>query len=327
LKKNRQIVFSKPISVIKEPYKGSMISIQANKLSMLVTPNHRIAYYPGTNGQNLHYIRADQLNKRSETRIPLGGTFEGLESRHRPMAQLFIAFIADGYHDQSNPNSTSFHLKKPRKIERLETILNELQIKYRKKPQKDGSTVISMDRLKFEKAFEPVLALRLNLETKLTMLKEIEYWDGSKSANNSTRDKHSIYVTTIHKNHALFYQYLAITSGWGCNLTEFKDPRNDSWSLLYKLNLVEGRSMYALSSPKNEGSLNIKTVDYEGTVFCLVTPEANFIVKHQGHVFVTGNSAGCIVLRVSVDEYKEFNDTIWSLAKDVSKLPLVVKYI
>jgi hypothetical protein len=38
-------------------------------------------------------------------------------------------------------------------------------------------------------------------------------------------------------------------------------------------------------------------------------------------------SAGCIVLRVSVDEYKEFNDYIWSIARDVTKLPLLVKYI
>jgi hypothetical protein len=38
-------------------------------------------------------------------------------------------------------------------------------------------------------------------------------------------------------------------------------------------------------------------------------------------------SAGCIVLRVGVEEYKEFNDYFWSLAKDLSKLPLTVKYL
>ena len=91
---------------------------------------------------------------------------------------------------------------------------------------------------------------------------------------------------------------LAITSGWGASYNIKIDPRNSSWSPIYGLNIVENRDRYTLTQKgKNQGSIEVSKVNFSGTVFCLTTKSENFLVKHNGYVFFSGNSAGCLVLQ------------------------------
>lgn len=293
LNDDQEVFFESPLEIIKETYNGPMCHVTARKLDALVTPNHRFLGYSDSTKKGMRFVTADTLTE-TELRLPLSGIFDGPKIIEKAWAQLFIAFLADGYHEQSSKSCTAFHFRKQRKIDRIQEILKECGLEYRLLKNKDGTCVIKTSRLDFFKDFDPAMALSLSLETKLTMLREIEYWDGSPSGTSLV--KQAYFITTKNKNLADFYQLLAITSGWGCSYKLINDSRNADWSMLYGLNIVESRDRYSLSTPeKNQGSLKVDTVDYSGTVFCLKTSSSNFLVKHRGYTYFTGNSAGCVV--------------------------------
>lgn len=299
--------YKEPLEVINEHYEGKMISIESNKLSMLVTPNHRVLQVQetfgrttrGDQGGRLKYINASDIDEETQFRVPISFiNNEGGADWDVYQSQLLIAYLADGYHQNEQ---TCWHLRKPRKIERLKSILDGAGIAYKEYPRSDNAVEIKVSRLPFEKDIDPTLATQLSLGTRKVMLRELIYWDGTtgNSANKAAK-KYSVLIASTNKSHRDFYELLAITSGFSFNDNLYKDPRNDDWAAIYRMSIVEGRRTYSLTPKEQEGSLEIREVDYSGNVFCLRTSAGNFVVKHQGKVFATGNSLGCIVARTPI---------------------------
>ena len=202
---------------------------------------------------------------------------------------MLAAFLADGYHSFKQ---TGWHLRKPRKQERLVKLFNEGGIKYKTFERSDGAIEFKVPSMPFSKEIVPSLALKLSLQTKIVILKELIHWDGTKSSSSS-QSKYCCHISSVRKNHIDFYELLAVTSGWGCKRNVVIDPRNSSWSPLYTANIVENRRATTLTTPQHEGSLEVSTVDdYSGTVFCLETSTSNFFVRYRGSVFITASSVG-----------------------------------
>lgn len=229
------LLWDLPKRVIKEYYSGKMIKHSANKMEMLVTPNDRIAHIPSSKISKgaLNYIEAQTAyNRYREISIPISGILHGSKAMPEYEAKLFIAFLADGYHQNKQ---TCWHLKKSRKIERLKSILEEGKIDYKEYQRSNESVEIKIPKLDFLKDFQPEIALEYCLTTKLVMLREIVYWDGTESGNKKLdkQKKYSCYVSSTVKSQIDFFELLAITSGMSCTRREFQDERNSNWSRTY----------------------------------------------------------------------------------------------
>jgi hypothetical protein len=277
LSDNFKVIFGQPKRVVREEYDGEMVLLSSNKIEMLVTPNHRIcktstkAIKPWSEeAPRVSYVSAQDLyDSNKSVRIPLSGIFMDSDE----------TFILPDW-------------KAKLLIERLEELFKEGGLNYKKKQLSDGSYVLKVDELPFKKEIAPEIALHIPLKTRVLMLKELIHWDGTKSSSKSS-EKYCVNLCTKNKSQADFYEMLAITSGFGCARSMVYDSRNESWSPLHRLNIVEGRISTGLERPEYDGSLEVSLQPFSGTVFCLETETTNFFVRHRGRVFVSGNSAGC----------------------------------
>lgn len=295
-----------PTALLREDYKGDMILHKANKIEMLVTPNHSIPLANNlskTKGQLQikEYKTAEELYYYNKPiNIPISAELDTSSSFiNTEEAKLIISFLADGYEDEWQYR---WHLKRQRKIDRLKSILDSLKIKYKETKTKSDTTYIRFRKCEYPnltKNIDPAFALKLPLDIKIVMLQELIYWDGSKSNRSDTSlKKLQVCIGSVRKNHIDFYELLAITSGYGCTRNVFVDKRNLEWKPLYKCNIIEGRKVYNLNRPETStGSWTSEVVkDYDNSIFCLTTYTSNFWVRHRGKIFLTGNSAGCSVI-------------------------------
>ena len=111
-----------------------MLEWSDRAFSQKVTWDHRMPY--STNKEKYSVTKAWTLPKSA--RLPKAGIFiGGDESISIDEARLFCAIQADG---SKSKKRYRFHLKKKRKIQRLHSILKDLNIDYNFSEYKDGTT-------------------------------------------------------------------------------------------------------------------------------------------------------------------------------------------
>lgn len=254
----------------------------SGSLDMVLSPEHRVLYqdYKG----DLKVVTAEEMAAHPSKRtIPT--TFR-LSSTDSPITdaeiRLRVMFSADG-HIPATGNKVMVTVRKERKKARLRQLLEACGIPHTERTY-DGrptETVFSFEWSGASKSLNFVWALSSRQLAIVT--EECLHWDGLHDHEEKR------YYTTI-QDHADAIQFAAHATGYRASIHTYDDPRSPEWNRMYTV------SIRAADNAKNcacvrRDSTEISVVPSEdGRKYCFHTSTGFFVARHNGTVFVTGNS-------------------------------------
>lgn len=252
----------------------ALMSFSGEAFSQLTTLDHKFPYTVDTK-DNLSFTRADSLP--SSSRLPVAGYYSGAREEPEAIMRLYAAFQADGTFAYGG--KARWHLKKERKIERIKLLLTSAGFEFKPYQQKDGS--VTIEALWYPEANRKVYGpymLEYSANCLDFWLDELQYWDGYRG------DTKAIHISTIDSNSAEWIQTIAHLRGKGSKRYIHRKAagnRKDLWHV--SLNNRTFASLGSMTYQKIEHSEPIK-------VYCPKTSTGFFMVRHNGHVMVTGNT-------------------------------------
>lgn len=203
--------------------------------------------------------------------------------------RLAVAINADGHFPAMRLGSTAAHdachvtLRKERKKTRLRELLRACGVEFSEStyPQRPTETKFVFKSPYVGKTFEgrwwDASALELEI-----ILDELPHWDGlfeTADTRFSTTDKAS----------ADFIQYAAHACGGRATIKTYVDPRNPDWAPVHTVHIAPRGSRKA--AVKISASTQIDEVPTEdGKQYCFRTASSYFVARHDGRIFITGNS-------------------------------------
>ncbi|MCI0349101.1 MAG: DNA polymerase [Acidobacteriales bacterium] len=260
--------------IVKLAFAGELRIFEGRAFSQALTPDHRMPYI--TN-ENLKVSTPDSIPRGG--RLPLTGNFfDGTEALSKAYITLIAATQADGSYEKKKSGHITFHLKKTRKIERLEAALKSVRATWRKgRREKSGAyRIVIRDEatksmikrwLSPEKTFDAKL---LNLANPCLkwLLDELPLWDGGVYRDGAR----TAYYTAIYEN-AMWAQTVAHLCGKQGLLRQKVDGTYE----------VSFNRRVMLRVP------NKQLKHHNGPVWCLTVPSSFFLVRRRDRISITGN--------------------------------------
>lgn len=203
------------------------------------------------------------------------------------LTRLVACFVADGSYSASR-TQLRFGFTKKRKIKRFKEMVDRLGIEYDEKVQ--GKLKITYFTItKFEyvtlmkrycTADKTLLKSAMTELNPLVYLEEASHWDGHVNHTNL------ITVSSTNLSTLESMQIMAIQSGVRARLYKVKDERgniSDTWTLSYNLN----KKPLSRFESKN---IDLRTHhNTNHNVYCVMVPEHNIVIRHNGKVSIQGN--------------------------------------
>lgn len=256
-----------PLKYIKEPcHKLTHIKTKYG-LDMQLCDDHRVVYRP-EGSDVLDEKTTKEIGDFSKFRGKIPTTFiEYGQPSDYTVAEmmLHVAVTADS---SVHGRKVVFKLKKHRKIERLKSLLQSLNIEYKSKLS-NGYDVISF-HYNIPKGFSKSW-YKLPYLLKKTIARESLLWDG---------DQKSVYYTT-KKDEADFIQYCFASTGTKA-VINIDDRLNKP--LCYSV-VTTQRTFVGTRNSKHQRV--IKPSD--GFKYCFTVPSGMLVLRRNGKIFVTGN--------------------------------------
>ena len=270
-------------------FDGELLSLKSGnegQVDFLVTDNHRFPYIAG-NG-NFCIKEAKDLPIHPVFKIAGESTFEGpgLSEYER----LLIAFQADGSYSTRDQQYTGLRkgtipmrfptIKKERKIERLEAVLEAADFTYTKSEYPKGPSyrVEVPFNVELSKTFDWVDLTRISKQWCIEFIEELQYWDGSHSR------KDIITYSSILKENVDVIQAIAALGGIKTHYRRYDDPRVNRQPI-HNLTITFNKEEYHLRQP-----LQKTPVPYKGKVRCVTVPSGMFVARQNDRVIISGNS-------------------------------------
>lgn len=293
--KNGNTELVTPIKYIKEPYNGMFYYFESQKFSMKLTPNHRVIFYNHYNGKLSEMFAKQVFDKYNSDsngfrgRIPTSWEDEGSLVVNEWLLRLAVACNADGRTRTKYKKTYEVRVKKERKKERLEYLLNKANIQYKYTyDQKADRHNFSFESPLGNKLF-PKEWLNLTKSLKLAVLDEIQYWDGAKQ-----RDA-TVYFTS-KKEDADFIQMLAHSVGESTSI--HSDNRSENTN--FRVYIRKGTSNGALRKKQNYNNLSMEKSN-DDFCYCFTVPSTMLVLRRNNKIFITGNCGGGHIAEVLKD--------------------------
>lgn len=259
----------------------TMYNFVGSEVDQLVTSKHKVVYE--SNGK-LHAKTAENAMYTKRLDIPTSGKYNGNTTLPDWQIKLLVAIQADGHWPVSEAvgvygrlPKVTFRLKLQRKIDRLEAIIRDGNLRSTKSIHSDGATCITIfDLENTVKWFNNIKVwdswlLNFSQANLSLLIDELKYWDGSlcKSCNHK-REK---YSTSIAKNADWIKTICSLTGHQG---TE------SYYDGLYEVGINNRKYSWA------KYKRIIK--DWTGMVYCPTVSTGMFMIRRNGKISVTGNS-------------------------------------
>ena len=276
--------FVTPLAMIQKYYDGTMVNVKKTgniNLSTTIEHNWVIRTKDGClTKTKLKGLPAKFKLGTIPTSVELNG--QGLPYSNHELA-LWVALNADGslYKRKHKSNRCRFRFRKERKINRLESILNVLNIKYNKTVTCDGVTNLYFDIPDFYTKRLPIeFATKTTIKQKQFIINELLYWDG-----NSVKDRDYIEFVTSNNHDAEVVQTIAHLCGYDASIYHRRKPNdaNDGYYDWLKVTIYTEKQPIIL----NEKKLSYYT--YQGMVYCVTVPSGMILVRDNEHISVCGN--------------------------------------
>lgn len=278
--------FETPSHIYKNSYKGKMYSINSNKVSFCVTPNHRMFFQQrGPKGfkdfdiQKIENIYSKNIRFKSTAKLKGEGSIEDFYK-----GCLFGFYLGDGF--LSSTNYVGFRLKKCRKINFLQDILDKLNLSYSKKITKSLVTEIKVDSKLFS---ELVLTAKAadKFIPEILFQKSPTFLDGlftgliNSDGHKKSRNAKELSFSSTSEKLLNDFGRLATLLG--------KYPKRNKDFLSKKITITN--KCY----PRvNDSRLSIESFiypkQYNGDIYCCTVSTGLLLVRRNGKQVISGNS-------------------------------------
>jgi hypothetical protein len=285
--KNGVISFIQPEQVIRQYYKGNMIRLKNQHISLDLTEDHNCLLIQRKTNKIINiaaknypedYIQLNAGKGINETEFPISD----LE------LQLLCAIQADAYYEKTG-EAIVLSFKKNRKSDRLKNILDSLKIpylyKYKKVRIDEMYHQFRLPKSKWTAKIRSFLPkkiweswiLQLSYRQMELLTDELMYWDGLYTRKNNYFSKNKQNVDLIQ---ALY------------TLTDKRSHMRKYKEKYYALDITNRN--YSMTT-----NINKELYYYEGMVYCVTVPSNYIVVRHEGQTMITGNShaLGLILLK------------------------------
>lgn len=212
--------------------------------------------------------------------------------------RLQIAVMADGhFSNSSQTNWCTMRLKKERKCQRIEMLLNNANIEYKKHYEEStGFNIYKFYAPRREKEFESYW-YNCNKEQFEIVCDEVLHWDGS------TRNKKegSGRFSSTSKETIDFIQFAFATIGKRCSINKDKragqpitgkgDKDYRHVKQCYELSITD-RNMVGIGGfkPHQEKTKITPYKTLDGYQYCFTVPSSMLVLRRNGRIFITGNT-------------------------------------
>lgn len=331
-------------------YTGKMLRLKSRMFDTLVTPYHRfLTYYRDgkpytiTAGEIKEFMD-NNISKLSKFAIPKTGDYKekspeninmfGYELNFKNFVAFLSLYLAEGSTTKRNNSyRISITQNKGEKSDKIISLLESLPFKYNRYErinkfsgnigyvwtfdnEKELGVYLNQFGKSYEKYIDPKILSLLDEETSTEFLKWYVLGDGR---GNFEKKYTKTDVFSTSKNMIEGLTVVAVKSGHTFKCYE-QIEENDiiienrvikaaSKRPLYFMNIL--RSEYVWLDKRH---IKIEEVDWDDKVYCITTENSNFLVRHNGYSFWSGNCGPNINLdRVShliTSLRKEGNDYI-----------------
>lgn len=287
--------FVSPLDYIVTPAKELIHFRSEHSMSMVLSESHRLVYYD-YRGQ-LQEVPAGHAEKHPSIRhipnafVPVDRPGTGLAPA---VLRLAVAIHADGHFaPRGKENYCIVTLRKERKKERLRQLLAAAGVKYTESPSANRPTETRFVFYSpyvgkhYDARWWGATAVELS-----TVLDEMAHWDGLFEGADTRFN-----TTSLHC--AEFMQYAAHACGGRATIGKYDDPRNAEWATVYTVHIAKAGSRKQGINVRNK--TDISRVPAEGgKQYCFQTESTYFVARHNGCVFVTGNSAKTTAIMMKI---------------------------
>lgn len=309
-----------PIDYIKQPSKKLWHFETKYGLDQCLSDNHN-CYYITSKG-NLYNKTFKEIRENHNKNGFLGKfitTFDycgnGINLSDN-MIRLMVAIFADGsFNYNLKPtadtyNQCRFHLKKERKKERLEKLLNQLNIIFKKKKSAVDGYDDYYCNVPFRCKHFPSEWYNCTKNQFKIITEEVMLWDGYYKKNNG--------FSTSSKSDADFIQFAY--SSLGYRTTILKDDRlgeeykinNKKYlrkSTYYSVSYTK-RNLVGMCSDNRPDHIKTKIEEYttrDGYEYCFTVPSHILVLRRNNKIFITGNCGKTTISRAILNTYKNYS--------------------
>lgn len=283
-KSTNTMEFHAPTKEFKQQYTGRMIHFDSDSMDHLVTPNHKMIYKTQYTS-NWKVCDAGEYGATGKI-IPVSAVvhrqdYDILDNELR----LMVWVAADG---SLQGNKIRWHLAKERKIERLTSLLDTMNIPYMQRVDiVTGNHNISIDNTINISKNLPEYFYSLSARQASVVITEYSHTDGTRtdskgntSFENDDDDTTHLQLSSNNIDNINLLQYLCVISGNKTNLCSHqKDKYSPQYFLSVRLGITQTRTDYAMNE-----------TTYDGLVFCYETPNNTLVARRNGKVIITHNS-------------------------------------
>lgn len=283
-------------------YKGDMVLFSNKVGNCYVTENHRMYNTPYSRVDNFQFREAKTLYRKRSVHYTSGILNRTKSTHNINMLRLGIAVICDGcVYKRANANTPiiQFNLKKQRKIEELENILNQLKIKYSKRycKNRESKGQYGVYEYRINQTYsKPIIDIigvnkkiprwflqELNSDEICQLLDTYINFDGCVDKRKNCTGKS---ISSVDKDNIDILQAMAVLCNYRCILKEYTNRKtNFGNSNIYILSLSEHNRIRF-----NESDVCIIPDKLE--VWCITTSNSTIITRREGRTLIMGNCKG-----------------------------------
>ena len=252
------------------PFNGDMVEVKLQTTSVLATPNYK---FIGRN-RDVKQVQTKEAKNISRLSIFANMRYVNDESKLSDLQRLYIAIQADGHYIQNqNDYTCQFHLRKERKIKRLQSILSFLNIKYSYRITKEGSIVISFRfGVNAKNLWDVFDAETIGVNQAKEIIYEMTQWDGYIDKANRYN-----YAST-KKEQTMFFELISVIAGYSHTTSE-ENGRKENHNKVYKLQVY-------IKNERNFKQHKMGKQYYKGMISCINIGNKLAVFRKDGKSFI-----------------------------------------
>lgn len=294
-------VFRTPLQYIKKEvdqfykFKGNVIDMTVSEYhnNLVVTQK---GHYTTKYTKDIYEDMQERTKTYTAVSIPETFCYNGNGINYSDnYIRLKVCVFADGsFCYKSNKNACFVNIKKKRKQERLEYLLNINNIPYKIHKSSEGYKRYLFVMDNNDKIFTNEWFYNTTKEQKEIIIDELKYWD----SNICNGNRLFRYSTTI-KQSADVIQLIGHSLGYRVSIhLDIREGRNTTYDLYFSQNKYGTKH---LDIDPNKKTTSIEKVESGKYMYCFTTQSGYFLIRQNNKIYVTGNSGKSFTSKVAID--------------------------
>ena len=291
-------------------------------IDQILSPEHRVLYYKrSSKGKKIpKVITAEEMYNKlmdntfeGQIKTSFDYSGQGIDLSDEEI-KVMCAVICDGTFDNRKEeyNKCTLNLKKQRKIEEAEKILNEAKIEYTKHEYSNGYARFRFTAPRKEKEFGDFWYNCNNHQLQI-ICENVIKWDG-----NTNKKTNHISFSSNNKKNADFVQFAYSSCGYRANLFE-KDRTGKKYKNGYKrkskeyIVSVSKYNYVGISKKDNDKTVKLsieKVKPQDGYKYCFTVPKDTLVLRRNGKIFITKNSGKTTALNAFIEYIPKTRETL-----------------